>query len=340
MQVLSNASTASGTSNQPRYRTSAVARMTDIPVASLRVWERRYQVVGPSRADSGHRLYSHDDVRRLLMIKRLVDLGNPIGSLASLNVLELQRMLEQADDLEAAGHGAPLNNGLRAVRTVILGEGLAAWARQRQAWPEHLDFVSAVDLTSGALMAAENRVRQLRADMLVVELHGLHPDASQMVLRCSRYLGARHVVVVYGFGPSADVDAMQARGWTVRRAPLSPVEIDALLAEGVKALASRTSTVVAPLATVPARRFDALQLAQVVEALPKVNCECPSHLASLITMLSQFEEYSAQCEIRHPDDVALHEYLHRVAATGRALFEEALVRVATVEGVPLPDQSS
>src|SRR3990167_8686998 len=64
----------------PRYRSGAVARMGRIPVATLRIWERRYQVVGPTLTASGHRLYSGADVERLLLIKQLVDRGHAIGS--------------------------------------------------------------------------------------------------------------------------------------------------------------------------------------------------------------------------------------------------------------------
>jgi len=71
-------------SEQPRYRSGAVARMVRIPVATLRIWERRYQVVGPALTPSGHRLYSGADVERLLVIKQLVDQGHAIGSLAHL----------------------------------------------------------------------------------------------------------------------------------------------------------------------------------------------------------------------------------------------------------------
>ena len=76
----------------PRYRSSAAARMVNIPVATLRVWERRYRVVGPSQAPSGHRLYSSQDVRRLGLIKQLVDQGNGIGMLARLDTARLQAM--------------------------------------------------------------------------------------------------------------------------------------------------------------------------------------------------------------------------------------------------------
>ena len=52
-------------SEQPRYRSGAVARMAHIPVSTLRIWERRYQVIDPAVTDSGHRLYTGADVERL-----------------------------------------------------------------------------------------------------------------------------------------------------------------------------------------------------------------------------------------------------------------------------------
>ena len=72
--------------------------------------------------------------------------------------------------------------------------------------------------------------------------------------------------------------------------------------------------------------------------MPRVACECPQHLAELVTMLGQFEAYSADCESRQPADVTLHAYLYRVAGHARALMEEALATVAKAEGVALPER--
>lgn len=75
------------------HRSGAVARMLHMPVATLRVGERRYGLTQPALTPSGQRLYSADDVRRLTLIKQLTDLGHAIGSLASLDTLQLQRVL-------------------------------------------------------------------------------------------------------------------------------------------------------------------------------------------------------------------------------------------------------
>ncbi|MBN1921877.1 MAG: MerR family transcriptional regulator [Anaerolineae bacterium] len=51
------------------YNIGAVMRMTDIPVATLRAWERRYDFPTPVRTSGKHRLYSESEVQQLLWVK-------------------------------------------------------------------------------------------------------------------------------------------------------------------------------------------------------------------------------------------------------------------------------
>jgi MerR family transcriptional regulator, light-induced transcriptional regulator len=85
---------ADGAQHEPRYRSGAVARMLRMPVATLRVWERRYQVSQPQLSPSGQRLYSAAQVQRLALLKQLSDLGHAIGSLARLDVAQLQQVAD------------------------------------------------------------------------------------------------------------------------------------------------------------------------------------------------------------------------------------------------------
>jgi DNA-binding transcriptional MerR regulator len=66
--------------------------MLRMPVATLRVWERRYQLTDGQRSASGQRLYSADEVRRLALIRQLADLGHAIGQLAPLEMAQLQQL--------------------------------------------------------------------------------------------------------------------------------------------------------------------------------------------------------------------------------------------------------
>jgi DNA-binding transcriptional MerR regulator len=63
------------TREEPIYNIGVVERMTDIPAATLRVWERRYGFPDTARTEGGHRLYSEADVEQLKWVKRKVDAG-------------------------------------------------------------------------------------------------------------------------------------------------------------------------------------------------------------------------------------------------------------------------
>lgn len=58
-----------------RFRINWVAENTGVPEATLRAWERRYQVPKPSRTPSGYRLYSEDDVAQVQKMRELCEAG-------------------------------------------------------------------------------------------------------------------------------------------------------------------------------------------------------------------------------------------------------------------------
>ncbi len=77
---------------EPLFNIGAVSRMTDIPEATLRIWERRYAFPMPARTTGRHRLYSQQEVQRLQWVKQRVDEGMQI----SLAVRTLQHMVRGA----------------------------------------------------------------------------------------------------------------------------------------------------------------------------------------------------------------------------------------------------
>ena len=328
---------------QPRYRSGAVARMVRIPVATLRIWERRYQVVGPVQTASGHRLYSGADVERLLLIKQLVDQGHAIGSLAHLPTAGL---LEIAD--ARAVLAAPPGSGALPVRAraALIGLGLprrlGAIAVQRMAvWADLAAAEAALDAAPGEA----GEVGPVRAELLVAELATLQPASADRLLALMRRLGAEQAVVVYGFGPELVAQRLRRAGCQLQRAPLDDGALRKLVSElsasttGLPRTSTATGSAAAPAtgpASVPPRRFDDQTLVQLAAASGTMACECPRHVAELVMLLAHFETYSAECILRGPDDAALHTHLHRVAGTARAMFEDALARVAEAESLPLP----
>ena len=311
---------------EPVYRSGAVARLTGIPVQTLRVWERRYKIVGPRQSATGQRLYAPAEVARLSVIKQLVDSGHAVGSIASLGFDQLQAMLDKVAGrtLAPAPQAAQVaRNALPLVRAAIVGEALSLRVAHHR-----LAALQIVATSPNAALAGE-ALRGVTADVLVIELPTLQRETPQTIRSLAQQLGARHIVVEYGFGPQRVEQELRALGCSLVHAPLEIGQLESLCGAPPAALPQ-----IDPAAT---RRFDNKALAQISTTSVKLKCECPHHLCELLVRLGNFETYSAECESSSPADTALHHYLKEVAGHARAMLEVALVRAAEAEGLPLPE---
>jgi len=72
---------------------AVVSRRTGLRPDVIRAWERRYRAVEPSRSEGNRRLYSEDDVQRLLLLRQVVDGGWQISQVATLPNGEIRDLL-------------------------------------------------------------------------------------------------------------------------------------------------------------------------------------------------------------------------------------------------------
>ena len=115
------------------YRIKRVAHITGINPATLRAWERRYNLIAPGRTDSGYRLYSDDDVAMLSRIKQLTDEGLTIGE-------AIARVRRAWAPLGANAGGAELGEVRQQLRDALLAMdrqgALTAYERAAYLSPE------------------------------------------------------------------------------------------------------------------------------------------------------------------------------------------------------------
>ena len=71
-----------------------VSRRTGLSADVIRAWERRYKAVKPSRSNNGRRLYSDNDVKKLILLQRIISGGRRIGDIAKLNLKNLEDLIE------------------------------------------------------------------------------------------------------------------------------------------------------------------------------------------------------------------------------------------------------
>lgn len=80
-----------------------VERDTGLGKDTLRVWERRYGFPTPARDAAGERVYPHQQLQRLRLIKRLLDAGHRPGKVVPLDDAQLEALLAQARSEPAVG---------------------------------------------------------------------------------------------------------------------------------------------------------------------------------------------------------------------------------------------
>ncbi len=337
-----NSAKAKPVTKASMYRSGAVARMLRMPVATLRVWERRYQLTQAALSPSGQRQYSSEDVRRLALIKQLTDLGHAIGSIATLGMEELQRVAStHATVLSGSATGerpavAPVPP--LAWRVVVIGAALGS-RMQRPALLRRLarpvELLGPFDSLGEAATALEGK----HVDALLVHEPQLLDGWITSLESRAPAFAQTPKAIIYGFAADAACDALATAGVALLREP----QPDAVLAQWLNGLARADGPhqkAASQSARVPGdvrpRRWSDAALADFAALSSTIACECPRHVAELLVQLSHFEKYSAECANRNAQDAQLHAYLQQVAAASRASFEDALEYVAMHEGLVLP----
>ncbi len=311
------------------FSIGTVSRLTGISQHTLRVWERRYKAVESGRSDGGRRLYSNDDVERLTVLKALVDRGDRIGQIASEDTDALRARLATYKDHSQTR--SELSSG--TVKLAVMGETLSQALSDSP--PPGTEVVLAE--TDAERFAADATLAA--ADALVIEAPTIQADSPEQIADLRRVARTDRVLVIYGFGRSADIERLIKDGVTVLRSPVDLHAIGDLIGTRGAAV-SGAKAEPAPLlpASVdedeaPPRQLSAQALQRLARVTTTVECECPHHLVDLVRNLTAFEVYSRQCRNRNEQDAALHAYLHVTTARARAMIEDALIRTAAAEGI-------
>ncbi len=300
-----------GPGPRTQFRSGTAARLAGLSPSTLRIWEHRYGVVSPPRSPAGQRAYSMLDVQRLRLIKRLTLEGHAIGTVAGLPHDELVRLSSGNQEQSS-----------RDQRVLVVGRSLAQKLDGRLRAPVTIVFD---DLDQAEKETAVCGV----VDVLVVHVTSLHASVTERVLALRADLPAPAVVVVYSFGAEAAVDALRSAGVTVRREPVTGKELARVILSSTPPLPAPEPGGVRP----GLRLYSDAELVSLVETPSRVTCECPRHLAEIVTLLVGFERYSAECLSQNAADAALHRHLYEVAGAARTMFEQALARVVVDEGL-------
>jgi len=215
------------------------AERTGLSPHVLRVWERRYRAIEPTRTEGGRRLYSDADIERLRLMALATTAGRGISQVARLPTKELTRLVR---DDEEARRQVGASDRARTARTSGAAEEDVAAARGRA---RALDVVGLerVLRRSAALVGAGAFLDTVATPLLKRigeerDAGGLAPGEEQLVLVALRRIieGVVPILMVSGDAPNLLV--------------ATPVgdrhEIEAVMATAVAAIESWRVTYLGP----------------------------------------------------------------------------------------------
>jgi DNA-binding transcriptional MerR regulator len=320
--------------SEPTFTIGAVARLTGISVDTLRVWERRYEGLAPARTSTNRRRYGEKDIRRLTLIKQLLDQGHSVGAVAHLSEAALREHLNLFVEPDR-----PPEPPAGPVPVVLFGETLPflmkGWANDL---PE-LEIVGSYAVYAEFEKAALGR----KAAVLVAEWMTLQFAGIDRLHALMQRVAAGRALAVYGFARREDLEHARKLGISTLKAPVSASTLAAACAGGHSARGA--VALPAAVGEIPPRRFDNETLGRLANLQSRLRCECPHHLTDLLYRLNAFEAYSLDCENRDERDADLHARLFRATAQARSLIEAALAHLIKVEAIelekiPLPDDAA
>lgn len=232
-----------------------------------------------------------------------------------------------------------------AIRVAILDEQIPAQLRERPTEAEGLDIVWAGTDVDGLLQFTATQ----SPTVVVADLERLGEDPRATADRIAKASGAELFITVYKFAPR---DLVASLTGTQRRVVKAPVSIPNLktqmmsaIVRGLLAQAPTPEPITArpPTRLAPRRapsesagvppRYDDTQLGVLRERQSRLACECPNHVAELVSSLLAFERYSRACANRDDDDARMHRRLAEATGEARVVMETVLTELLKFENI-------
>ena len=319
--------------NDPIHKIGAVSALSGVPVTTLRIWEIRYGTFTPHKSNGNQRLYCDEDVLKATLLKRLTEQGHSISTIAAQSIQALNNLLNQHQKSNHYASSAVNEN--QSVSLAIVGLTLATRIESKKFTLGFLNQrIRVTDVFNDLQEAALSNFQQT-PEILLVKVNSLHAGVQVEIHKIAQSCKALHTIVLYNFGQEKIIESLKLTGMLVRREPIPDSELADLIHSVLIANNRQDSQNLKVGSVIPQRKYSDKILAQMAAISTNVLCECPRHVAEIISQLNSFEQYSHDCLNNSSKDAHLHAYLSSISGSARALFESALEVIAKQEGINL-----
>lgn len=324
-------------SETPIHKIGAISSLSGVPTPTLRMWEIRYATFTPHKTDGGHRLYTDDDVLKATLLKRLTEQGHAISNIAKLSSHALNNLL-QKQQTSNQSKTRSLNKD-QTVSLAVVGLTLAGRIESKKFTLSFNNNAIRVTDIFNDLEDALGSTFQKNPEILIVKVNSLHAGVQVEIHKLAQNCQALQVIVLYNFGQEKVIESLKLSGMLVRREPIPDSELADLINSVLLVDTKQNTSALTAGTVIPPRKYSDKTLIRMAGISTNVLCECPRHVAEIISQLVSFEQYSHDCLNKSSEDAHLHAYLSSVSGSARALFESALEVIAKHEGIDLSESA-
>ena len=321
----------------PVHKIGAISSLSGVPTPTLRMWEIRYATFTPHKTDGGHRLYTDDDVLKATLLKRLTEQGHAISNIAKLSSHALNNLL-QKQQTSNQSKTRSLNKD-QTVSLAVVGLTLAGRIESKKFTLSFNNNAIRVTDIFNDLEDALGSIFQKNPEILIVKVNSLHAGVQVEIHKLAQNCQALQVIVLYNFGQEKVIESLKLSGVLVRREPIPDSELADLINSVLLVDTKQNTSALTAGTVIPPRKYSDKTLIRMAGISTNVLCECPRHVAEIISQLVNFEQYSHECLNKSSEDAHLHAYLSSVSGSARALFESALEVIAKHESIDLTEDS-
>jgi len=321
------------TGHAPTHKIGAVSSLSGVPTPTLRIWEVRYGTFTPHKTDGNHRLYTDDDVLKASLLKRLTEQGHAISGISSLSSQELNHLLQLQQsslDLKSSQHRRS-----SSVSLAIVGLTLAARIESKKFTLGFIDpSIRITDIFKDLQLAQEAHFAE-PVEILLIKVNSLDPVSKDHIQNLVSTSQALQTIVLYSFAQEHIITTLKHNGLIVKRDLITDADLAELINSRLMIDTSKKAFKTAQGAMIPPRKYSDATLMKLAGISSNTLCECPRHVAEIITLLAGFELYSHECLNKSSKDAHLHAHLSSITGSARALFESALEMIAEHEQIEL-----
>src|SRR6187402_2524401 len=83
-----------------KYSIKELEQLSGIKAHTIRIWEKRYKLIAPSRTSTNIRFYSDDDLKKIINVSMLNNSGIKISHIADMTLEEMNRRVLEIGEIK------------------------------------------------------------------------------------------------------------------------------------------------------------------------------------------------------------------------------------------------